>query len=57
MSTFPLMTKSMNETSLDLFVEKWWEDAEILAAELELTLDYVIDEFVINGELHNASNL
>jgi hypothetical protein len=46
----------MNETSLDMFVEKWWEDAEALAAELELTVDYVIDEFVINGELHNAFN-
>lgn len=41
----------MNESTLNLFESLWDAQLELLAEELELTVDYVMAEFVIDGEL------
>lgn len=47
----------MNETTLDLFEEQWWEDLNMYAIQHELTADYVLQEFVIEGELKDENYL
>ena len=41
----------MSEESLDLFEELFWSEVVKLAAELNLPVSYVEEEFVIEGEI------
>ena len=41
----------MSEESLDLFEELFWSEVKALAAELNLPVSYVEEEFVIEGEI------